>query len=491
MKHPRKEKKPDLKRRLREGGLATGLVCVLAALLLALNLLFTTLEERNAWRVDYSFNALTTYSETTAQVLAGLTHPVHIYALYSRGDEDQPLLELLNRYAAASPLVTWEQTDISLNPGLLTKFRSSTSDESLTNDSVVVWCEETGRWRILSALDFVSLSYDTEQGVYQYAGLTYESSLTSAISYVTKETVPRILILQGHGELDEDGTAAFADLLASNHYDVYYYTLNTTETELSPDDLLVILSPVRDFTDSELSQLTAFTESGGSILFTCDYTDPVDSMPNYASLLRSYGFLPQTGVAVASSDESSSYYNGNRTYLIPRMQTTDITADLVQAGDTFLILAASRAFSMPESSDRYLNTEAVLTTTENAYLRDFSSGSMSLSKQDGDPAGTFALALLAQRMSATGEVSNAFILGCSTLLTSQEEYAMTVSQEFILRTVEFLLGEEQSDLSLMARSAVRPALSASSTALGTAVIVALPLLVLGAAVLVLLSRRHR
>ena len=355
----------------------------------------------------------------------------------------------------------------------------------------MVYCADTGRYKILSALDFVSLSYNYDEGSYEYAGLTYESSLTSAISYVSQETVPRIMILQGHGELDEDGTAAFADLLSSNHYDVYYFTLNTTDTTLTADDLVVILSPVRDFTDAELTQLTEFAQAGGSFLFSCDYSDPVDSMPNYTSLLRSYGFLPQTGVVVASQDEPSTCYNNNRTYLIPRMQSTDITEDLVSSSDTFLILAASRAFAMPSDADRYLETEAVLTTTDKAYLRDFSSGSMSLTQQTDDPTGPFALALQAQRMSSAGDVSRAFILGCSTLLTSQEEYAMTVSQQFILRTVEFLLGQPNTDLSIMARSAVRPALSASSVTLGSIIIVLLPLAVLAAAAIVLLNRRHR
>lgn len=355
----------------------------------------------------------------------------------------------------------------------------------------MVHCPDTGRWKILSSLDFVSLSYNYDEGKYEYAGLTYESSLTSAIVYVSQPTIPRIMILQGHGELDENGTSAFASLLASNQYEVAYFTLNTTETELEPSDLLVILSPVRDLTDDELTKITGFAEKGGAILFTCDYSDPVDNMPNYLSLLRSYGFIPQKGVTVAAQDESSTFYNGNRTFLLPRMQTTDITRELVEASDSFLILAASRAFAMPSDADRYLLTEAVLTTTEKAYLRDLSSGSMSLTRQEGDPSGPFALALQANRMSSQGDVSRAFVLGCSTLLTSQEEYALTVSQEFILRTVRYLLGQSDASLSIMTRSAVRPALSTASITFGSIVIVLLPISVLCVAFIVLWRRRHR
>lgn len=71
--------------RIRWGGISTILLCLGIAILVALNLVFTSLEKKNAWRVDYSFNALTSYGRDTEEVLSGLKNPVHIYALYSRG----------------------------------------------------------------------------------------------------------------------------------------------------------------------------------------------------------------------------------------------------------------------------------------------------------------------------------------------------------------------------------------------------------------------
>ena len=116
--------------RFRYGSLSTALLCLCLAALLAVCLLCDRLEERFGWRVDCSFNAITTQSEQTLDVLAALEHPVHIYALFQRGQEDGPLLELLARYAAASPLVTWEQTDLTMNPGLIARFTTDTGDIS-------------------------------------------------------------------------------------------------------------------------------------------------------------------------------------------------------------------------------------------------------------------------------------------------------------------------------------------------------------------------
>ena len=147
------------------------LIIALVILLTGLCLLADALEVKNGWRRDHSFNAVTTQSETTLQVLGELRHPVHIYAVYSKGTEDAPLLELLNRYASASDRITWEQVDIRLNPALIQKYRNPATSETVSSESVVVTCEETGRFRILDATDFYSLGYNMEAGAYEIAGL--------------------------------------------------------------------------------------------------------------------------------------------------------------------------------------------------------------------------------------------------------------------------------------------------------------------------------
>lgn len=477
--------------RFRYGSLSTVMLCLFLAALVTLNAAVTDLEKKNGWRVDYSFNAMTTQSEKTLDILAQLDKPVHIYALFAKGQEDQPLMELLDRYAAASSLVTWEQADVSLNPGLLTKFRGTTSDETVSNDSLIVYCETTGRYKILSPADFISLSLNAEEGVYEIAGLTYESKITSAINYVVQEKIPRVMVLQGHGELDEDGTTVFAELLRANNFDVQYFRLDDDTVTLSTEDLLVLLSPVRDLNDVETQTISDFISKGGSVLFTCDYSDPMGSMPNYAALMRSYGFEAENGIVVASPEEPNTYYNNVRIDLIPEMLSTDVTLSLMEAGADTLLLAGSRAFALPEESDRNLITQTVLQSSSKAYLRDLDSGNMSLDQSEEDKVGPFALALQARRVTEDGYVSRAFVLGSSTLLTASQIHAMTDAQEFIVRVVEFLLDSEPVDLGIMAKAALRPQLSVGSTTMGSVMLVALPLLVIAAAVLVLWPRRNQ
>ncbi len=477
--------------RFRYGSVSTLILCLLLAALIGANALFGALEKKNGWRVDFSFNGITTQSETTLQILEQLPHPVHIYALFPRGQEDGPLMELLDRYAAASPLVTWEQTDITLNPGLLTRFQSDTSEMAVSNDSLIVSCEATGRFKVLSPGDFVSLSLDYEAGTFTSAGYTYESRITSAINYVTRQEIPRIQVLQGHNELNESEIAVLTELLEGNNFEVAFISLADQTAELDAGDMLAILSPLRDITDAEMEKITAFAQQGGSFLFTCDYTDPIGDMPNYQSLLRSYGFLPKDGLVIASKEEAGSYYSDMRIALIPTMLSTDVTYDLVASGVDTLLLVGSRGFEIPQQNDRNLDVSPVLTSGYKAYLRSLKGDMTTLEQLDEDELGPFALGLQARRVTTEGYISRAFVLGCSTLLTDSQVHAMTDSQEFILRVMEFLLDTEPVDLGIMAKAALRPQLSVESVTLGSVLLVALPLAVLAAAFVVLWPRRNR
>ncbi len=474
--------------RFRYGSMSTLLLCLGLAAIIALNSLFTALEKKNGWRVDLSFNALTTHSEATTAILEKLPHPVHIYALFERGEEDLPLLELLDRYATVSDLITWEQTSASLNPTLLTRFSGTASENAVTSNSLIVHCDATDRYRVLSPDSFVSLTVDHTTGTFTDARYTYESEITAAIDYVTREAIPVVYMVQGHDELDADTSAVLNDLLAHNHYDIRYTTLSRIEP--TDDDLLVFLSPVRDLTDAELTKVTAFAASGGSILFSCDYSDPLSAMPNYTALLRSYGFLPLEGVVIADKNDPDSYYESNRTILLPEMCATDLTLDLLLNGTDTLLMSTARAFETPGQTDGALTVEPLLLSSEGAHLRPLTSTAKSLDKQPGDLDGPFTLALQARRFSNTGDVSRAVILGSSVLLTSDYFHAMTHSQEFIIRIMDYLLDSRATDLDIMARPAIRPQLSAESVTLGSMLLVALPLAVLFAAVLILYPRRH-
>ncbi len=472
------------------GGISTLLAVMLIAGLILLNLSATALEEKTGWWADWSYNSITTHSEETRNLLAGLNRPVHIYAFFRTGEEDGPLFSLLDRYAAASSFVTWEQADPGLNPALLARF----SDDSVQvgADMLVVSCPETGRWKVLQAEDFVSLGLDGETGTYTSAGWIYERSITRAIAQAVQDTLPRVVISQGHGEAGKDETEALESLLENNRYETVRANLSDTAFSPEPSDILVFLDPVRDLTDEELKKAVDFAEAGGSFLFSCDYTAPIAQMEHYGALLRSYGFVPEDGIVVAERGDGSHYYNGVQFYLIPDMESTDLTFALLAEGRTAVLMPGARAFRDEEETDRNLMVSAVLRSGKQAYLKQLSGDTVNLEKTEGDDSrGAYPLALQARRITGKGYVSRAFAVGCTALLTENRIWAMTDHQELILRVMAFLQNESADGLMIQARDALRPALGIESIGPGSVLVSALPLSVAAAALLVLVPRKNR
>ncbi|NLI20485.1 MAG: GldG family protein [Clostridiales bacterium] len=471
----------------RHGGFGAALVggCLAACVLLTVAV--QSLENTYGWRLDFSFNGYTTTSEETRMVADALTADVELYLLYQNGELDSQLMEVLERYRLLSDRIRVLPTDIAQNPGLLKTFQSGVT-ATLDADSVVVHCAETGRYKVLGYDDFVTQGYNVEEGTFAIAGLAYEKKLTEALLYVTQTDVPVVGILQGHGELTETTLANFTDFLQSNNYDHRAVNLLSGDS-LADVDLLLIAGPQKDFSQDELSAIAGFAQEGGSLFVTRDYTDPAD-LPNYLSLLRNYGVTPIPGVVVAGEADQGSYY-GERIYLLPYFTQMEMTQPLISGNMDVLLLAGACAFETPTASDSALSAATVLTTGPNAYVRDPDDGNGTIDYQEGDRKGELTLAILAGRMHPNGNVSRMFAIGNSTVFTDEYMYQRTFNQEFILQVMGELLPQKTVSLDIMTKSAFHPGLTAGSQSAGIALLVALPLLILLAGVLVLAQRRNR
>ena len=121
--------------------------------------------------------------------------------------------------------------------------------------------------------------------------------------------------------------------LESNGYDHVTVDLSA-EGALTDVALLLIASPQKDFSDTELEEINEFAKEGGSLFITRDYTDPLDSMPNYLSLLRSYGVTPLSGIVV-----DPGAYHENPLAIVPYMEELDMTQSLISSGMDVLLIA--------------------------------------------------------------------------------------------------------------------------------------------------------
>ena len=469
--------------KLKYGSVSALMLAMVLIALIALNAGIYALEKNKGWRIDLSFNGIQSQSADTKAVIESLDKPVEIYALFRKASEREwpELQELLDKYAAASDRITWKQVDPMVDQLLVNRF--STDNAVPVEGNLIVWCEQTNRFRIVGGEDFIGQGFDIETGELVYENLTFESSITSAIAYVVKDRVAKAVIMQGHDEYKLEFLTDFQNLLEANQFEVVYQDLKEEGYTPNPEDLLIFFDPLKDLTETELKTLTEFAGKGGSFLFACDTDVSMDNMPRYMTLLRSYGFEPLEGFAEASQVDRNSYYE-SQTYLVPEMCSTDITMDLVGTDRDFLILPGTRAFAEPEEGDRNLVISVVLRAAGTAVIRT----DTTVTAPDGTEG--FPLALLARRVTNEGYVSRAFIIGSGYTLTDKGLYSITRSQELTVNVMDFLMQQGVTGLNIAPKDAARPGLKTESLNLGSILLIALPLSVLFAALLILGPRKN-
>lgn len=474
--------------RWRHGRLSTLMMAAFLAVCVLVNIGVKTLEDEYGWTRDLSFNGYATTGEETMQVLERLENDVELYLLYQGGEMDAYVHNLLKRYEVLSNRISVLPTDLARNPGILTRFQGEL-DKAVEADTVIVNCPSTGRYKLLTYEDFMASGYDVETGAFVLEGLAYEKKLTEAIVYTAQAEIPVVGILQGHSELNESALAVLISLLNSNNYATRTINLMQGDT-LGDVDLLLIASPQKDLTDLEADMISAYAQDGGNFLVMRDYTDPLDGMPNYMAFLRSYGVTPMSGVVVAGEEDTGTYF-GDPLQLVPYMESMDMTMQLLAAKMDILLMPYASAFETPGEPTPSLTTATVLKTGPHAYVRNLADGVDSTEKQPGDVSGEISVGLYAHRMYANGNVSRMFAAGSSPLFIWEYIYESAYVEEFLMAVLGELMPESRISLDIMASTALRPALTVGSQHTGIALIIALPLIIIAAGLLVLLPRRNR
>lgn len=469
-------------RKLRCGGYSVLLTVLVATVCLAMIALADVAEDKYALTADFSFNAATTQGEVTRNVLEGLDKDVHIYALITENGENDTLLQLLNRYDAASEHVTVSRERILENPALLNKFAADIGDKKIAGDCLIVWCAENNRARVLDEDDYYYVS----------AGkILYEKRITEAVLFVSGDELPLVQILTGHGELTAADTAMLEEWLLSANYDVKWVSLNS-EDALDPNSPLMILQPMYDFSETEMGLLTAYAQAGGDFLIAANCDAPLN-MANYNALLRSYGVEPYPGIVVTMPEETDAYYDDKPDFLMPYLLDNSATWPLLEGGYGLrLIMPGSRAFRVLDVEGSNTRVYPVLETGR-SYIRNFTDGLDTMEQQPTDETGYFNVAVWTNKMYETGNMSHALIVGNAYMFYNEWllEKNRTDSNVFLLQMIRLMQGKDPIDLDILPKDGVREDLRLDKITPAVLVTILMPLLVICGALLVLLPRKSR
>lgn len=324
---------------------------------------------------DVTSNKLYSLTDETKEIISSLDEDIHIYVLANEAQADVTLDMTLEKYADLNSHIKISYVDPAINPKFITQY----TDEMTASNSLIV---ESGKRN--KVIDYSSI-YETEIDYYTYSstvtGYDGEGQLTSAIAYVISDDMPKVYMLEGHGEL------AFEEKFRSaiEKENVDYETINLINYDKVPEDAecVIIYAPTEDFSLDDTEKMINYMENGGNVLLIVKYTDK--EMTNFSKLLDFYGVEATKGLIIEAN--TNGYYQ-NPFYLLPQITYTEITQNAYDSGN-YVFVPFARGLIVNEKED--VDATILLSTSNNSFVRNDIKNNTDFTKQENDQEGPFAV----------------------------------------------------------------------------------------------------
>ena len=397
---------------LKGGSYAIALTVLVLALLIVVNILAGALPA-NLTKLDISSSKLYSITSNTKAVVNALEQDVTLYWIVQSGQEDAVIENLLSKYDSLSDFLHVEKKNPDVYP-------------TFANNSLVVVSGEKYRYVPYSDI------YVTQGSQFSYSYTTSfdgEGAITSAIDYVVSTELPKLYLLEGHGE--SQLPESFQEQLEKENLETENLSLLTVDEVPEDAAALLLYAPSSDISQEEAQMLESYVQKGGKLLVLAG---PVadGELTNLYGILETYGITAAQGIV---SEGDRSHYAFQAPYiLLPELGDSDITAPLTEQ-NYYAIVPVAAGLQLGDDS----RVTALLTTTDSAYSKTSGYSQTTYEKEDGDIDGPFALGV---DIADGGEL--VFFTSSYLLEDMYNAYSSGANSDLVMNALSSLLGERQA-----------------------------------------------
>ena len=251
------------------GSYALAISAIVLALLVVVNVLVSILPT-SLTRFDISSSQLYSITSNTKSVVNALEEDVTIYWIV-QADEEDPIVEnLLDKYDSLSDHISV----VKKNPDVYPTFTQQYTDETVTNNSLIVECGDKSCYISYSDIYL----YETDFYSYGYTSASFdgEGAITSAIDYVVSDELPQLYLLEGHGEAElpqtfqeqlEKDNIETQPLIDENYYPIVPVATGLTVSGSASGATVTELLTTSDSAFSKVSgyEMTTYDEEEGDM----------------------------------------------------------------------------------------------------------------------------------------------------------------------------------------------------------------------------------
>ena len=450
--------------------LMTGIVL---AILVAVNV-FVSVLPSSLTKYDMSATKLYSITSNTKVVVNALEKDVKIYWIVQADEEDAVLENLLSKYESLSDHIQV----VKKNPDVYPTFASKYTSEELANNSLIVECGEKSRYISASEIYVSQMAADGYSTETSFDG---EGAITSAIDYVVSEELPKLYVLEGHGEAELPET--FTKQIERENMETENFSLLNEDTVPEDADAILLYAPTTDISEKEKEILVDYVENGGKMMVAAGPTES-GKLTNLYSILENYDVEAADGIVV---EEDREYYAFQQPYiLLPELQDSEITSPLAEE-NYYAILPIAQGLKVNDTTGRV--TE-LLKTSETAFSKKAGYDLETYEKEEGDTDGPFALAV-----SIDTEKDGQIVWFSSSLFLEDmyNSYSSGANLDMGMNTLSSLIGEREA-VSIRSKSLNYNYLTideSTASLLKTMMIGVFPIAFVVAGIVIMVQRRRK
>lgn len=413
------------------GAYSTGMIAVVLVIAVFLNLAVSSLPDRYT-TVDVTSQKLYSLTSTTKKMLKDLSQDVTIYVINSESNKDTLVGKTLDSYADLSDHIKVVYKDPVVSPDFYKEYT-----DSISINSLIVECGD--RFQVINYSDLYA--YDFNSSTYQQSvsGYDAEGILTSAIAYVTSENTSAVYRLEGYGEQTLE--PAFSDGVKKENVVLESLTLLTSEGVPENATGVMLLSPANDLNEDDAQKLIDYLDRGGKLLLSTSYKEHFsEEMPNLTKVLNYFGLSIGDGLIV-EQDENMMYQSP--LYLLPEVEADSLTQNVFGKTYDFVMMPYTQPILINETEG--VTVTPLLSTSQSAYSKTGLNESGDLAKADGDPEGSFAVGVHAEKALDSEKTAEIIVYSSDMLFTEvSNRYTMDNNLTLFTNAVSTMAGKTES-----------------------------------------------
>ena len=479
------KKKGTLSRKGKRRLTSTIIICLVIVGIILLNVVALALTSRfPVFTADITSNSAFELTEDSVKLAESVSKKVRIQFMMKKNDYESVSNYCKQATSIASQLASYsngmvsvEYIDLVADPTFQTAF----PEDTLSATDVVVSCGE--KYNILSKEDM--FNFELYADSYQYiTSSKAEQAIDSAILKVTSEVVTNVALITDDSGNDH---SYFEKVLYLNNYNVIEMTIADQEI---PDtaDTVIIYAPTKDFSEEAISKLEKFIYNGGSYKKNLMYisNEKQNDLPNINAFLKNYGVMISDGLAF-DMDSSRVISSSNNYDIIVAALNTNVYSDGLTDSSYPILSSRARGLSLDESV-----AVSVLQYSSRSGVCPYDADEDTWNMSDaviGD------VCVMSQSIYGNAEAPSNIIVCGSALMWDQTFLQSQYSnRQFLLNMMGILNNRQDPSVQIAEKVITQYDLNMSvseKVVVGVIMFAVIPLMILGAGLIVFIVRRRK